>query len=349
MSEPGDPPDPPDPVDPPGPDPIDPNDPNAPDPTFPAEPEAPPPPIAPPTDDDLREAVGVARREKPDKPRAASRIDDGDRDTRDDDLADLPPLTAEQQARRRRLWLTLAFSTVIGLIIVAFVFIGRSNASRYYFQCGAEKITAEHGRGFPPWGTRELDGPEWAPIAIPPQAECQTRETEEPSELAGWFLDALIDQARAKLTAREVTAVDDAEKQLRQAYLLARDPKRVDQRNEIDRLLGDVQYWRGIAKVKSANAALADAAKLFDEAAARKPVKVTTSAAWADYARKLVDDLELGPDALRPAMPLGATPPPAREPIPQGVALPVEPAIDANMGAPITPPDAGVPSGGVLL
>ena len=310
----------------------------------PPEPIAPEPPIAPPTDDDLREAVGVARKSK--KERATS--PEPERDP-DEDLADDLPLTAEQRARRRRTWMTLSISLVIGLVIMALVFVGRANSSRYVFACSSDAITAEHGRGFPPWGTRQLDDPKWAPIAIPPQAECQARETEDESELERWYLSALIDQARAKLTARDVTAVDDAEKQLHQAYLLARDPGRGDQRAEIDRLLGDVQYWRGIAKVKAANDALADAAKLFDEAAARKPVKVTTSAAWADYARKLVDDLELGPDALRPEVPLGAAPAPLHEHAPPGVALPVEPPIDANMGAPITPPDAGVPSGGVLL
>jgi len=301
----------------------------------------PPAPIAPPTDDDLREAVGVKRREKVRLPT------EDDEDERDADGLSMSP---EQRARRRKMWLTLSFSLVIGLIIVAFVFLGRANSSRFVFACASDKITAEQGRGFPPWGTRELDGPEWAPIAIPPQAECKTHETEDESTLEGWFLDALIDQARAKLTAKDVTAVDDAEKQLQQALLLARAPERRDQRHKIEHMLGNVVYWRGVAKVKAATDALADASKLFDEAARKRPIDVNDAEAWSDYAKEVSDDLRLGPEALRPPAPLGATGAPGRPEAPRGVALPVEPPrVDANMGAPITPPDAGVPSGGVLL
>ena len=362
MSEPDDPRDPPDPPDPP-----DPN--GAPAPTviaadapadetqqvyeqFAAEPAPPLPPIAPPTDDDLREAVGVARREKPgvepkrEETRRDERDDDDDRDDGDGVL-----LTPEQRARRRRTWLTFACSLVIGLIVLAFVFLGRASSSRLVLVCSADTISAEQGRGFPPWGTRELDGPEWAPIPIPPQAECETRETEDQDELERWYLDALVAQARAKLAARDVASgsnVDDAEKLLRQALLLARPAARKDQRDQIDRLLGNVVYWRATAKIKAASDALGDAAKLFDEATAKKPVDLRDSAAWADYARELVDDIHLGPEALRPPVPLGAAPQPAREPAPPGVALPVYPP-DAQMGEPITPPDAGVPSGGVLL
>jgi hypothetical protein len=322
---------------------------------FGAEPAPPEPPLAPPTDDDLREAVGVPRREKPAraKSRAKSEDERDERDDRDDDRddADELPLTPEQRARRRRMWLTLSFSFVIGLIIVAFVFLGRANSSRLVLLCSAEKITAEQGRGFPPWGTRSLDGPEWAPIPIPPQAECATRETEDEDELERWYLDALVAQARAKLAARDVatgTGVDDAEKLLRQALLLARPPERHDRREDIDRLLGNVVYWRATAKMKAASDALGDAAKLYDEATAKKPVDLRDSAAWGDYARHLAEEIHLGPEALRPPVPLGAAPLPAREPAPPGVALPVE-APDAQMGAPLTPPDAGVPSGGVLL
>jgi hypothetical protein len=319
---------------------------------FASEPAPPLPPIAPPTDDDLREAVGVARREKPERAKTRPKSEDGDRDRDDDhDDHDGTPLTPEQRARRRKMWLTLSFSLVFGLIVIAFVFLGRANGSRLVMVCTADKISAEEGRGFPPWGTRALDGPEWAPIAIPPQAECQTRETESPDELERWYLDALIAQARAKLSARDVATgagVDDAEKLLRQALLLARPPERHDRRDDIDRLLGNVVYWRANAKIKAASDALAEAAKLYDEATAKKPIDLRDSAAWGDYARELVDEIHLGPEALRPPVPLGAAPLPAHEPAPQGVALPVYPP-DAQMGAPITPPDAGVPSGGVLL
>lgn len=311
---------------------------------MPGEPvPEPPTPMPPATEDDLREAVGVPRREQ------ARRAKSPTLDDRDAELADELPLSAEERAGRRRTWITLGLSLVVGLVILAFVVLGRANSSRLVFACSADTITAEHGRGFPPWGTRTLDGPEWAPITIPPQAECKTRETEDPAELEGWYLDALVEQASAKLSAREVTAFDDADKQLHQALLLSRAPERRDQRREIERLLGDVVYWRAAAKVKGASDALADAAKLFDEAALKKPRNVTDAAAWGDYARRLADELHAGPEALRPdgiAAPIAPTRPPA----PTGVALPVEmPDARPAEGAPIAPPDAGVPSGGVLL
>jgi hypothetical protein len=313
------------------------DEPEAPELTY--EPAAAPPPAA--SEDDLREAVGVPRREKA---RAPSE-DDRDRDR---DLADPTPLSPEQQARRRKLFLTLGLSLIASLVIIAFVFLGRANSNRLVFACSADQITAEEGRGFPPWGTRELDGPAWAPIAIPPQAECQTRETDDANELEGWYLDALIDQAAAKLSAREVTAVDDAEKQLQQALLLARPQDRRDERHRVERLLGDVVYWRAAAKVKAATDALAEAGKLYAQAAASRPVHVTDAAAWADYAKHLAEQLQLGPESLRAAPPLAAPLPDVRVPAPPGVALPVE-SPDAATGAPLTPVDAGVPSGGVLL
>lgn len=330
------------------------------DPALPApaaivdEPAIPPAPIAP-SDDDLREAVGVARRaprpsaEPTDRiaPRRTKR--DRDRDWADERERDDEPTPADR-ARRRKLFITLALSLVVGLLIAAFVLLGRANAQRLVFTCAAEQITAEQGRSFPPWGTRTLDGPEWAPIAIPPQAECESRETDDLATLEGWYLDALYEQASTKLGAHKVTSVDDAEAQLRQALLLSRAPERRDQRANIERLLGDVVYWRGAAKASAAAATLGEAAKLFDEASAKKPRNVSDAAAWATYARKLAADLEAGPDGVR-----ATTMPPLpgqRPPAPPGVPLPVE-GSDAGvpMGSPIVPepPDAGVPTGGVLL
>lgn len=308
------------------------------------------------SDDDLREAVGVARRaprasERADRtPPRRGRRDRDDRDDRDRDRDDEP--TPADRARRRKLLVTLGLSLVVGLIIAAFVLLGRANAQRLVFTCAADQITAERGRSFPPWGTSTLDGPEWAPIAIPPQAECESRETEDPATLEGWYLEALYDQAAAKLAAREVTAVDDAEAQLRQALLLARAPERRDQRANIERLLGDVVYWRAAAKVTAATATLGEAARLFEEASAKKPRNVSDAAAWATYTRDLAADLKAGPTSLRPATSMPPLPGQPRPPAPPGVPLPVE-GSDAGvpMGAPISPvpPDAGVPTGGVLL
>jgi hypothetical protein len=326
----------------------------------PDEPDQGPAPAAV-SDDDLREAVGVARRApradtaRPAAPTRRRDRDDRDRDRDDrerdrDDRDDAP--TPAERARRRKLFVTLGLSLLVGLVIAAFVLLGRANADRLVFTCGADKITAEHGRSFPPWGTSTLDGPEWAPIAIPPQAECEARETDDLATLEGWYLDALYDQASAKLAAREVTAVDDAEAQLRQALLLARSAERRDQRANIERLLGDVVYWRGAAKTAAATATLLEAAKLFDEAAAKKPRNVSDAAAWGAYTRRLAGDLKAGPDALRPSTAMPPLPGSTRSPAPPGVPLPVESSDGgAPMGDPLgpVPPDAGVPTGGVLL
>jgi len=331
------------------------------DPALPApapivdEPALAPAPIAT-SDDDLREAVGVARR-APRPAEATERVAPrrsrrDDRDDRDEDRDRDDESTPADRARRRKLFVTLGLSLVVGLIIAAFVLIGRANAQRLVFTCAAEQITAEHGRSFPPWGTKTLDGPEWAPIAIPPQAECESRETDDLATLEGWYLDALYDQASTKLAAHEVTAVDDAEAQLRQALLLSRAPERRDQRANIERLLGDVVYWRATAKAAAATATLGEAAKLFDEASARKPRNVSDAAAWATYTRTLAAELKAGPDGARAATSMPPLPGTTRSPAPPGVPLPVE-SSDAGvpMGSPIepAPPDAGVPTGGVLL
>ncbi|HEU0029795.1 MAG TPA: hypothetical protein VFQ53_04115 [Kofleriaceae bacterium] len=284
---------------------------------------------------DLRAAVGVtpaARRRPPTEP-------DEDED-----------LEGAGRGGRRKASFAIAGVLLLGLTVGAFVILGKVNSGRYVIACHADEVVAEQGRKFPPWGTRAIDGAEWKPIKIPPQAECRERDTEDEAELSAWYLDTLIDRASTALTAREVTKVDEANAMLEQALLHARAPDRRDKRKEIERLLGDVGYWRAAAKVKEASSALTDAAKQFDEAAAQRPRHVTDAAAWANYARRLVQDLRVGP--------AGA---PSEEPqptehggAPMGTALPVEPDAGSATPPPVdagaaTPADAAAPSGGVLL
>src|SRR5262249_12081465 len=135
--------------------------------------------------------------------------------------------------------------------------------------------------------------------------------------------------------------------QLEQALLLARAPERRDQRKEIERLIGDVHYWRAAARVRDATATLLDASKQFDGAAAERPRHQSDAAAWATYLRKLTDDLHAGPTGAAPtAAPV--QPPAEHPPAPTGVALPVEPPHE-EPSAKVAPADAAVPSGGVLL
>ncbi len=274
-----------------------------------------------------------------------------------DEDEDLDPDAKEPRSRRGMI--VGAIALVVGLGIAALVLLGRANSDRYAITCESEQVVPEQGRTFPPWGTHALGGAEWKPIAIPPEAECKPRETENPDELTGWYLELLVDQASTLLTAREVTKVDLAEQHLKQGLLLARSPDKRDQRKEIERLLGDVDYWRALAALRDATAKLGDAAKQFDAAAAQRPRHVSDASAWASYIRKVADELRIGPAGARAVVAAPSVPAPAeRAPAPAGVALPVEPEGGGAGGdgsnappapPPISQPDAGVPSGGVLL
>ncbi len=293
--------------------------------------------------DDLREAVGAkpARGKRARTPPPVSDDDD------DDDLGDKP--------RSRKTVMVVVGSLVVGLGIVGVVFLGRANSGNYYVSCETDRIVAERGRAFPPWGETELDGKPWAAIKIPPDAECAAFETDDEAKLSTEFRRLLVQRASVLLTAKEVTKVDDANALLEQALLHTRadnDESR-NARAEIKRLLGDVVYWRASLKLRDASAALLEAAKQFDAAAQQQPRHVTDAAVWADYVRKVVGELQAGPSgstqvAFPPVPP--SAPGDQRLPAPPGVALPVEPDKGSAGEAPPPPtPDAGVPTGGVLL
>ena len=246
---------------------------------------------------------------------------------------------------------------IAGLLVGTFAFLGHANSQRYVIACATDKVSAEEGRSFPPWGSRPLTGPEWKPIALPPNAECKPRETQDLGELERWFLELLMDRASTILTARNLldsvqagkpNPLDIAAEHLNQALLLSRAPERRDQRKEVERLLGDVQYWRATLRLREASAALVDASRQFDAASAQRPRHVTDAGEWASFLRRLVGELQAGPTGVTAAPgPSVAAPGPDREPAPAGTALPVEP--EGSASEPVTPVDAGLPTGGVLL
>lgn len=332
-------------------------------------------PLLPPTYDenDLRSAVGasplagpLAATTREPRAEAIDRRDGGDDGDDGDDGSPRKP-------RSRKTIVVSVLSIVAGLSIAALVFLGRANSDRYLLVCEAERAVAEQGRAFPPWGIQALGGDAWKPIKITPETRCQPHETDDLLALERLYLAMILDQATGLLTAREVTQLDDAEALLKQALLLTRPPERepaqlASERNEhhkeIERMLGDVTYWRASAKLHDAATALTEAAKQFDSAAAQDPRHVSDAAAWAAYARRLAQELHKGPaGAMRSTAPPAAsavppTAPPAEHPdLPAGVALPVEPgkgsAEEPSLApgpAPApAPPDAGVPTGGVLL
>lgn len=313
-------------------------------------------PILPPAYDEaaLRDAVGVPPQPAPrakTEPNPYGKVAEGDEDFE----------PAGIRSRRRTIMVSAA-ATLVGLTIAAAVFLGRANASRYMLVCTADHVSPEQGRAFPPWGSHSLSGSEWRQLALPPNAECKPRETDDADELARWYLDMLVDRASTTLTAHDLlehipgpgaaatatNPLDIASAELEQALLLARAPERRDQRKDIERLQGDVEYWRAAARARDAAAALVESAKQFEVAAAHRPRHVDDASAWATFARKVADELHAGPNGAPPALP--AIPGEPRAPAPPGVALPVEPPpAGSDNNAAAAPPDAGVPTGGVLL
>jgi hypothetical protein len=286
---------------------------------------------------DLQEAAGVA----PPPGGAAKRRGGGD-------------------GNRRAIALVAAIAVLLVALLIA---LGVVNSRTYRFVCGADSISAEKGRGFPPWGTRRMSGPEWRPIALPASAECVDAQVDDRAALEQRYLEALVAQATAALTGGDAGAIDEAELQLMQALLFTRTPERRDERRSVERLLGDVEYSRARAEAHTLTESLEAIASKFERAGDKRPRLASDAAAWSDFLRRFADELRAGPEAMRPDPPAvadrpdrpGATarpPPHPDEPDPSpaadrpdagpGVALP-------PITAPPPPPDAGVPTCGVLL
>jgi hypothetical protein len=307
-------------------------------------------PLLPATyrENDLRAAIGSPPVPEHIRPRRA-------RDDDDDD--------GEAAPRGRKTVLVVAGTLFVGVGIAALVILGRLNSARYAVSCGAKEAAAEQGRSFPPWGMSRRGGAEWKPIPIPPSFPCAGLETQDPAVLGDAYRKMLVERAESLLTAKEVTQIDEAAAMLEQALLHARggsEPHRTA-RQAIQRMLGDVGYWRASARLQKAVTDLTDAAKQFETAGGQLPRYVSDANAWATHVRRLSEELRAGPSGAKaPASPAtgaaAATPAPDRSPAPTGVALPVEPAAGSGSasgaGSAETPPatpDAGIPTGGVLL
>jgi hypothetical protein len=307
---------------------------------VPAPADAPPEPLLPATyrENDLRTAIGSPPMPEQIRPRRARASSD------DDD---------ELEPRGRKTALVVTGTIVLGLGIAALVILGRLNAGRYEVSCEAKEVTAKRGRAFPPWGTSRMSGDAWKPIPIPPNFQCVGLETEDLAELGDVYRRMLVERAEAMLTAKEVTQVEEAAAMLEQALLHARsdsDPHK-NARQAILRMLGDVGYWRASARLEKAVTELAASAKDFEAAAGQLPRYVSDANAWATHVRKLLEQLRAGPSGKAQDGPLAPAPPGQERPTaPAGVALPVEPRGSAGSAEPPpATPDAGVPTGGVLL
>jgi hypothetical protein len=312
--------------------------------TAPADPAPADEPLLPATysENDLRTAIGSPPMPEQIRPRRA----------RDDDDDGDPP-------RRRRTVLVVAGTLVVGVGIATLVVLGKLNAGRYAVSCEARQVIAEQGRSFPPWGMSRLGGDAWKPIPIPPSFQCVGRSTDDPAALGDAYRKMLVERAEALLTAKEPKQLEEAAGMLEQALLHARSdsPPHRAAREAIQRMLGDVGYGRASAALEEALTDLEGAAKQFEAAAGQRPRFADDADAWAAHVRRLIDALRAGPEGAE-ALAGSAAPAPAparspeRPPAPPGVALPVEPAATESAGSAEPPPpapDAGVPSGGVLL
>lgn len=304
-------------------------------------------PITANEQDALDAAVGVRASKK--KQRVPSEPVD------DDGLPD------EKRFSRKTIVIS-ALAIAGGIGISALVLLGRVNAERYKLNCTTTQAIAEQGRSFPPWGYRALPGAEWRPIALPASAQCKSQEVDSASQLEALFLDLLLERTSATLGAKNLleapaTIVDGKQQpgpldlatlQLEQALLLSRSPERGDQRKNVERLQGDVLYWRASLRLRDATAAMNEASRQFDQAALARPMHVSDAGSWAQFLRRLTEELAAGPNGV----PAGFPPPPTAvgpTGAPTGTALPVEPPPATGSDTPPPAPDAGVPTGGVLL
>ena len=295
-------------------------------------------PVPPLPNDDLRSAVGLDD--------GSSGGDGGPPKRRS------PRLSGKQRA-------ILVAAALATILIGVGGILSWLNSQHYYFVCGTKNITAEKGRTWP-WGQRTLEGPRWRPIPI--GDECVEHSVDSAEELEALFLDTLLRRASELLTRDDPDSILEAEKELEQATLLTRSPQRRARRKEVDRLQGDVQYWRAAGEIEAAIQKLADAGKRFDDAAARRPRHKNDASSWAEHARAMSDEIRMGPKELRDETPVRAdgrphftgtepgSEPPRKAPTNPGDAGPdpQQPSPAAPDAGP-PPPDAGLPRGGVLL
>jgi hypothetical protein len=300
----------------------------------------------------------VDKGKKPGKGKKASKAKKAAKDKRP--AGDKQP----RQISRR----TMMFAIGAGLfavLIAIFIVLGYFNSRDYFLVCGSEHITGERGRKFPPWGRSTVPGRAWTPIQIPANAECVNQEFDNTGELEEVFTLALVEQAEALLTSGQPASVEVAEKQLLQALLLTRKPERRDLRKKIERLRGDVEYWRAAAQIETIVTRLSKAGERFDDAASRRPRLNSNASAWAKFARTMSDEIRRGPPELRDDKPIGPdTRPPFADTVPTPTASPnadagvpaadradAEPgvALPPEVDATPAPADAGLPRGGVLL
>ena len=251
-----------------------------------------------------------------------------------------PPLLS------RRGWAWVLALVALAALLTTGGVLSHLNSQKLYLECGDDDVRAERGRWFP-WGKTSLDGDRWKPFKLP--GTCESREVDSESELEAAFLELLVSRLNTMLAAERPAEITEAVALIDQGMALARSPEHKPKRTELERLRGDVEYWRGRAELDGAIEKLETARGHYDEAVKIGPRHAGDAGDWTSFIERLIERARRGP-----------TDEPEPGPTPRADAGPTAPPTDAappavpidipDAGPPAaTTPDAGVPRGGVLL
>jgi hypothetical protein len=255
----------------------------------------------------------------------------------------------------RRGWLMAIAAALATVAIGTGAVLAWLNSRHFYLECGDDEIRASRGRSWP-WGRTTMEGARWKPVPVAGRIECQSARFASEAALEAAFLEAVHARADALLARDELgdaAQIETAANLIEQGLVLSRSPEHRDARKELERLRGDVEYWRATSEVQSALAAIEAARARFADAAGHAPRHVRDADRWAGFLEQLLKRGRSGPGAfaaerarpeaasdLAPAGGDGETAPRATAPdeLPDPDAEPAKPAAPAP-----------IPRGGVLL
>lgn len=270
-----------------------------------------------------------------------------------------PPRPPRPPILSRRGWFFLVAFLIVAALLTAGGITSHLNSQRRYLVCGDDDVRAERGRWFP-WGQTRLEGDRWKPFEL--RGACESREVDSESELEAAFLELLINRLNTTLAAEDLaellarspesaegaTDLEKVEVLIDQGMALARAPEHKAQRTELERLRGDVEYWRGRAALQRAVERLEAARGHLEEAYEIGPRHAGDAGDWSAFIERLIERAKGGPGEEEPPRPTSGdagAPRPAID-----AAPPAVPIVIPDAGPPpATEPDAGVPPGGVLL
>jgi hypothetical protein len=244
-------------------------------------------------------------------------------------------------------WL-LAGVAVLGLL---FLLADLRNRNRFTIVCNAHKVELHQGRRFPwPFGLEPIGGPEYAPVAIPAEADCRKRSFGSEEEAAKAFLDLILAQVRGALANPGASNLKQARAQLAQAMLLTRTYRA--RRKEAKGMLADLSYREGRASLARAENELRIALARFQEAQKLESSRFEDLDDWISHLESLLRTIS--PSPFSGGGGVLSTPPPAagsRLPPSSQPRLPPPPAGDDRNRLPPPPSDAGPPTtgGGILM